>query len=53
MIIYQIYFKNPTDIDKIKNKISSPIFKQFNAHGEKKENELKEVKIFASIFRKI
>tara|TARA_B100000029_G_scaffold474457_1_gene516766 strand:- start:10 stop:645 length:636 start_codon:yes stop_codon:yes gene_type:complete len=39
--------------DKIKNKISSPIFKQFNAHGEKKENELKEVKIFASIFRKI
>ena len=39
--------------DKINNKISSPIFKQFNAHGEKKENELKEVKIFASIFRKI
>ena len=38
---------------KIKNKISSPIFKQFDAHGEQKENELKEVKIFASIFRKI
>tara|TARA_Y100001970_G_scaffold37520_1_gene46384 strand:- start:114 stop:749 length:636 start_codon:yes stop_codon:yes gene_type:complete len=39
--------------NKIKNKISSPIFKQFNAHGGQKENELKEVKIFASIFRKI
>ena len=38
---------------KIKNKISYPIFKQFDAHGEQKENELKEVKIFASIFRKI
>ena len=38
---------------KIKNKISSPIFKKFDAHGEQKENELKEVKIFASIFRKI
>ena len=41
-------------LKKIKNKISSPLFKQFNAHGHQKEKkELNEVKIFASIFRKM
>ncbi|PPR49433.1 MAG: Ubiquinone/menaquinone biosynthesis C-methyltransferase UbiE [Alphaproteobacteria bacterium MarineAlpha5_Bin5] len=35
---------------KIKNKISCPIFKEFNAHGKNKK--FNEIKIFASIFRK-
>ena len=38
---------------EIKNKISSPIFREFNAHAENKDNQFNEVKIFASIFRKI
>ena len=38
---------------KIKNKISSPIFKEFNAHSEQKDKRFSEVKILASIFRKI
>tara|TARA_Y100000590_G_scaffold282180_1_gene317411 strand:- start:442 stop:1080 length:639 start_codon:yes stop_codon:yes gene_type:complete len=37
---------------KIKNKISSPIFKEFNAHAENKNKKFNEIKIFASIFRK-
>ena len=37
---------------RIKNKISSPIFIEFNAHGEHKDKKFKEIKIFASIFRK-
>ncbi len=36
----------------IKNKISSPIFKKFNAHGEHKNERFDEVEIIASIFRK-
>ena len=36
----------------IKNKISSPIFKKFNAHGNHKNKTYNEVKIIASIFRK-
>ena len=37
---------------RIKNKISSPIFNEFNAHGEHKDKKFNEIKIFASIFRK-
>ena len=37
---------------EIKNKISSPIFKEFNAHGGHVDKQLSKVKIFASIFRK-
>ena len=37
---------------KIKNKISSPLFKEFNAHGKNKNKKFNEIKIFASIFRK-
>ena len=37
---------------KIKNKISSPIFKKFKAHGKHKNKKFDEIKIFASIFRK-
>ncbi len=37
---------------KIRNIISSPIFKEFNAHGKHKNKKYKEVKILASIFRK-
>jgi len=37
---------------KIKNKISSPVFNEFNAHGEHKDKKFNEIKIFASIFRK-
>jgi ubiquinone/menaquinone biosynthesis C-methylase UbiE len=36
----------------IKNKISSPIFNEFNAHGEHKDKKFNEIIIFASIFRK-
>ena len=36
----------------IKNRISSPVFKKFNAHGEHKNERFDEVKIIASIFRK-
>jgi len=36
----------------IKNKISSPIFKKFNAHGNHKNKTYNEVKIIACIFRK-
>ena len=38
---------------KIKNKISSPLFEKFNAHGKQKDKKFNEVEIFASIFRKI
>ena len=37
---------------KIKNKISSPIFKKFNAHGIRKNEALNKVEIIAAIFRK-
>ena len=37
---------------RIKNDISSPIFKKFNAHGEHKNERFDEVEIIASIFRK-
>ena len=37
---------------RIKNKISVPIFKKFNAHGEHKDKKFSEIKILASIFRK-
>ena len=37
---------------RIKNKISSPIFNEFNAHGEHKDKKFNEIIIFASIFRK-
>ena len=36
----------------IKNKISTPVFKEFKAHGEHKIKSFNEVKIIASIFRK-
>jgi ubiquinone/menaquinone biosynthesis C-methylase UbiE len=36
----------------IKNEISSPIFKKFNAHGNHKNKTYNEVKIIACIFRK-
>ncbi len=36
----------------IKNKISSPLFKKFNAHGVNKDKTFNKVRIFASIFRK-
>ena len=37
---------------KIKNSISSPVFKKFNAHGKHKDKKFNEIIIFASIFRK-
>tara|TARA_B100000700_G_C15042626_1_gene856124 strand:+ start:1391 stop:2077 length:687 start_codon:yes stop_codon:yes gene_type:complete len=37
---------------KIKNKISSPLFKQFNAHADRKNKTYSDVKIIACIFRK-
>ena len=37
---------------EIKNKISYPIFKEYNAHGAHKDKKFNEIKIFASIFRK-
>ncbi len=37
---------------RIKNTISSPIFNEFNAHGEHKDKKFNEIIIFASIFRK-
>ncbi len=37
---------------KIKNKISSPLFKKFNAHAEQKNKTYNDVKIIACIFRK-
>ena len=37
---------------KIKNKNSSPVFNEFNAHGEHKDEKFGEIKLFASIFRK-
>ena len=36
----------------IKNEISSPLFKKFNAHGNHKNKTYNEVKIIACIFRK-
>ena len=36
----------------IKNEISSPLFKKFNAHGKHKNKTYNEVKIIACIFRK-
>ena len=37
---------------KIKNKISSPLFKKFNAHADQKNKTYSDVKIIACIFRK-
>ena len=37
---------------KIKNKISSPIFHEFRAHGKHNNKKFNEIKILASIFRK-
>ena len=37
---------------EIKNYISTPIFNKFNAHGNHKDKKFREIKIFASIFRK-
>ena len=37
---------------KIKNKISSPLFKEFNAHAKHQKERYNEVRIIASIFRK-
>lgn len=37
---------------KIKDKISNPIFKEYNAHGESENKKLNEIKLFAAIFRK-
>ncbi len=37
---------------RIKNNISVPIFKKFNAHGKHKDKKFSKIKIFASIFRK-
>jgi len=36
----------------IKNNISNPIFKKFNAHGKHKEKKFRDIKIYAVIFRK-
>tara|TARA_Y100001970_G_C14218475_1_gene851103 strand:- start:1226 stop:1861 length:636 start_codon:yes stop_codon:yes gene_type:complete len=38
---------------KIKNLITSPLFKKFSAHGKNNNKTYDEVKIFACIFRKI
>ena len=37
---------------KIKNSISTPMFNEFKAHGNNKDENFSEIKIFASIFRK-
>ena len=37
---------------KIKNNISKPIFNKFKVHGSNKDEKLREIKVFASIFRK-
>ena len=37
---------------KIKNSISTPMFNEFKAHGNNKDDNFSEIKIFASIFRK-
>ena len=37
---------------EIKKRISTPIFRKFKAHGNKKEKNFSSIKIFASIFRK-
>ena len=37
---------------KIKDKISSPLFKEFNAHAKHQKERYNEVRIIASIFRK-
>jgi len=37
---------------EIKKKISTPLFKKFNAHGNKNNEKFSTVKIIASIFRK-
>ena len=37
---------------KIKDKISNPIFKEYNAHGDSENKKLNEIKLFAAIFRK-
>ncbi len=36
----------------IKNKITSPLFKEFSAHGKHEDQTFSKVKILASIFRK-
>jgi len=37
---------------RIKNSISVPVFNEFKAHGNNKDTNFREIKIFASIFRK-
>ena len=37
---------------RIKNMISKPIFNEFKAHGNNKDENFSKIKIFASIFRK-
>ena len=37
---------------RIKNRISVPIFNEFKAHGNNKDENFSEIKILASIFRK-
>jgi ubiquinone/menaquinone biosynthesis C-methylase UbiE len=37
---------------RIKNSISVPIFNEFKAHGNNKDENFSKIKIFASIFRK-
>ena len=37
---------------RIKDSISIPVFNEFNAHGNNKNEKFSEIKIFASIFRK-
>jgi len=37
---------------KIKNNISIPIFNEFNAHDEHKDEKFNDIKLLASIFRK-
>jgi Methyltransferase domain. len=38
--------------EEIKNQISTPVFSEFNAHGDQNNKTYNSVKIFASIFRK-
>ena len=37
---------------RIKKNITTPLFKEYNAHGDKKNEKFNEIKLFASIFRK-
>ena len=50
----KVFVKNgfKKKFSSIKNKISTPLFKKFSAHGKQKNNTFNEVEIIASIFRK-